>query len=55
MDDWKTRAADCLWPYQVAIGIKSGVHLLGFGMRLALERHPRSVLLKLDFKTPSMK
>jgi len=48
MDDWKTRFADRLWPHQVAIGIESGVHALGLGLRMALEQHPGWVLLKLD-------
>jgi len=49
MDDWKSRAADHLWPQQVAIGIRSGIQLLGVGLKLALECHPGWALLKLDF------
>ena len=33
MDDWKKRFAERLWPHQVAIGVESGVHLLGLGQR----------------------
>ena len=50
MDTWKQRAAERLWPQQVAIGIPGGIHLLAFGLRAALETHRGWVLLKLDFK-----
>jgi len=48
MEDWKGTFAGKLWPHQVAIGVPSGVHVLGIGLRMALEAHPEWVLLKLD-------
>ena len=45
----KDRLAEKLWPQQVAIGIKSGIHVLAFGLRAGLECNPGWILLKLDF------
>ena len=46
----KSVLAEHLWPQQVAIGIPSGISILLYGLRLALELNPHWVAVKVDIR-----
>ena len=50
MSQFKSTAAEHLWPQQIAVGVQGGLSLLILGVRLALETHPTWVAIKIDLR-----